>query len=124
MKSEMIATVLDKQQVYSTLYKEAHDHAYTAYIRGSRCQTEVDFFREISAALQFPWYFGENWAAFDECMCDLEWLSFQRLFLVIDDFRLVFHGNESLQMTLKKYLSIALSYWENESIPIQIWLNN
>jgi hypothetical protein len=31
-------------------------------------------FDEFAAALQFPHYFGENWAAFDECFADMDWL--------------------------------------------------
>lgn len=31
-------------------------------------------FDEFAAAFQFPYYFGGNWAAFDECMADLSWL--------------------------------------------------
>lgn len=45
-------------------------------VRGTRCQTTKDLFNEFSAALQFPWYFGHNWDAFDECLHDLgEWMT-------------------------------------------------
>ena len=42
-------------------------------IRGSKCVTPESLFNEVSAALQFPSYFGENWDALDECIIDLEW---------------------------------------------------
>lgn len=43
-------------------------------IRGEKCTTLHGLFHEFSAALQFPYYFGENWNSFDECVNDLEWL--------------------------------------------------
>jgi Barstar (barnase inhibitor) len=43
-------------------------------MRGNKMQRLDDLYDEFSAALQFPEYFGENWAAFDECLADLEWL--------------------------------------------------
>jgi len=44
------------------------------FVRGIRCLSQERFFQECAAALQFPWYFGENWDAFDECIADLDWL--------------------------------------------------
>lgn len=45
------------------------------HVRGERMQTVAELFAEFAAAFQFPWYFGNNWSAFDECMRDLdEWL--------------------------------------------------
>jgi RNAse (barnase) inhibitor barstar len=51
-------------------------------IRGRQSRSTQRFFDEISAAFQFPYYFGENWNAFDECLCDLEWLP-ARAYLVL-----------------------------------------
>jgi len=43
-------------------------------LRGARCPTRQRVFDEWAAALQFPSYFGYNWAAWDEMVRDLEWL--------------------------------------------------
>jgi hypothetical protein len=54
-------------------------------VRGKKCQEFQSMFDEFSAALQFPYYFGENWAAFDECLNDLEWLPFEKFLLFVSD---------------------------------------
>lgn len=46
-------------------------------IRGRKARTVPALFDEFAAALQFPYYFGENWSAFDECIADLDWLPAQ-----------------------------------------------
>jgi hypothetical protein len=43
-------------------------------VRGRKMRTTQALFDEVSAALQFPHYFGENWHAFEDCICDLDWL--------------------------------------------------
>jgi hypothetical protein len=43
-------------------------------VRGRKMRTVDGVFDEMAAALQFPPYFGENWAAFDECLADMDWL--------------------------------------------------
>jgi hypothetical protein len=37
-------------------------------LRGWKMRTVDALFDEFAAAMQFPYYFGENWAAFDECL--------------------------------------------------------
>jgi hypothetical protein len=43
-------------------------------VRGRKMRTVDGLFTEMAAALQFPYYFGENWPAFDECLADMDWL--------------------------------------------------
>lgn len=46
-------------------------------------------FNEFGAALQFPYYFGENWAAFDECLADLSWMEADAYLLIVTDMNFV-----------------------------------
>lgn len=41
-------------------------------VRGTKMATVSAVFDEFAAAFQFPYYFGENKDAFDECMRDLD----------------------------------------------------
>jgi len=43
-------------------------------VRGRKMRTVQGLFDEIAAALQFPYYFGENWPALNECLADMDWL--------------------------------------------------
>jgi Barstar (barnase inhibitor) len=52
-------------------------------VRGRKMRSREGLFNEFAAALQFPWYFGENADAFDECMADLGWLSPQSGYVVV-----------------------------------------
>ncbi|WP_328409547.1 barstar family protein [Nocardia sp. NBC_00403] len=41
-------------------------------LRGPKMHTTMGVFDEFAAAFQFPYYFGENKDAFDECLRDLD----------------------------------------------------
>ena len=43
-------------------------------LRGQKMRTVKSLFDETAAALQFPYYFGENWPALNECLADMDWL--------------------------------------------------
>src|SRR5437868_567642 len=57
-----------------SLQREEFKHGAVRWLRGKHMPTVEHMFNEFAAALQFPYYFGENWAAFDECLADLAWL--------------------------------------------------
>lgn len=115
-------------EVYHIIWQESHAGAYVSYLRGKNCKTEDDFLIEVAASFQFPDYYGENWAAFDECIQDLEWLNFSRIFVVFDDFSKAFRDQPSIQSILQdrivKYWSRAIDYWASEGKTVEVWLNN
>ena len=113
-------------QLYTIMCQETHGGKFVVHIRGELCRTLDDFFREVSSAMRFPHYFGWNWAAFDECMTDLEWLSFQGLFIVIDQFHKTFSGEKpsrACREDLVRHLAYAAEYWESNRVPITVVLN-
>lgn len=44
------------------------------FLRGHKMRTLPQLFYEFAAVLQFSYYFGENYPAFDEGITDLSWL--------------------------------------------------
>jgi hypothetical protein len=89
-------------------------------IRGKKSQTMFDFFDEIAAALQFPYYFGENWAAFDECITDLDWVEGNAYLCMVNDAHLFFSQAEIEDFRiLIRILSNANTEWltPNQYIP-------
>lgn len=119
---------LTYEEVYHKFYLEAQNNAYTSYLRGKRCKTEEDFLIEVSSSFQFPYYYGENWPAFDECIQDLEWIKFSRIFVVFDDFSQSFRDQKKIQIILQDrvidYWTRAIEYWEANGITVELWLNN
>ena len=128
MRIEIKKCNLSPNDIYTHIYVESQSGSYCSYIRGKRCKTEKLFFNEISASLQFPYYFGENWAALDECLCDLEWICFKKLFVVIEDYSCLFSAEDGQEVIQKKHLLRCLEemidYWKSEGIPVELWLNN
>lgn len=77
-------------------------------VRGSKARTREALFDEFSAALQFPYYFGGNWPAFNECLADLDWLSRQTGFVV-----LVYEAAQLLQEEQPEELAVLVRAIQN-----------
>ncbi|MGZ7442373.1 barstar family protein [Paenibacillus sp. TH7-28] len=71
-------------------------------VRGTKCNTVEKLFDEFSAVLQFPWYFGENWDAFEECINDLGWFN-------ADAYVIFISNSESLLELTNKNLDTFLN---------------
>lgn len=77
------ATVSEVTDFAWALAERGSPQLIVRFLRGHRMTTVNTLFDEFAAALQFPYYFGENWDALDECITDLEWLPGDSYALVI-----------------------------------------
>jgi RNAse (barnase) inhibitor barstar len=81
-------------------------------LRGKKMLTAEALFNEFAAAMQFPYYFGENWDAFDECLTDLEWMTADAYVLVVTDSQLLLsRGSDGQLSTLIDVLQKAAAEW-------------
>lgn len=80
-------------------------------LRGKRMRTTIAVMGETAAALQFPYYFGENWPAMDECLNDLEWLPPGPLMLLVTDAQLVASADDAQFAKFVKVLRSASKAW-------------
>jgi hypothetical protein len=66
-------------------FEREHAGRVVRFLRGAKMTEVAGVFDQFSAALQFPYYFGENWAAFSECIQDLSWLPASHYVIVVLD---------------------------------------
>ena len=125
--SDGIYTKYNGDELYSIMAKLSYDNTLVGYVRGKLCGTIDDFFKEISASLRFPSYFGWNFPAFVECMEDLDdWHCFSSILVVMEDFSQMFKGNEyeeTWKSILKRELADIQKYWQENNIEFRYILN-
>jgi len=92
------------------------------FLRGRKMTNSSALDNEFAAALQFPWYFGENWAAFDECIKDLEWMPGDVYVLIIIDSRAVLSEEPEEQFSiLMRILQNAANEWSQPVETSEAW---
>jgi hypothetical protein len=60
------------EELLQILHAAASADVLLVQLDGARMHTLDELFREYVREFSFPEYFGWNWAAFDECMTELE----------------------------------------------------
>lgn len=101
------------KKVYCQLVETDNDKEKLFYsmIKGEECQKVEDLFQEFATQLKFPNYFGENWAAFDECLNDLEWLDSEKFVLFIKNFDKVLLGDGEAFKVFVNILNDTINEW-------------
>jgi len=83
-------------------------------------RTDQDLFAVVSAAMQFPDYFGRNWDALDECLGDMDWLPSGGYLLVLHD---ATEGWSQTPFVLGRFVTSwleASEYWAENQIPFHL----
>jgi hypothetical protein len=103
-------------------------------VRGPKTRTITGFFDEFAAAFQFPYYFGENWAAFQDCVSDLSWLPFRPgvVVLIYGAGQVLADAHSAELPTLVQVLSSAADefahpvndgeWWDRDAVPFHVVL--
>ncbi len=88
-----------------------HGVTVARIICGNRCPTEKALFQEFAAAFQFPYYFGANWDALEECINDLEWLRANAYVLFLTHADRVLEGADKKFRILLQILRDSAQEW-------------
>jgi RNAse (barnase) inhibitor barstar len=88
------------------------EKTYIATIDLQHVSSTDDLFSAFADAFRFPDYFGFNWAAFDECINDLEWLSANSYVLVLKNIDKLKINNED-KIHFIRILKNTSEEWKN-----------
>ncbi|WP_432663376.1 barstar family protein [Wukongibacter baidiensis] len=88
------------------MLKEQEKEISIRVINGDNCTTSDKLFKEFAKTFNFPDYFGENWAAFDECINDLDWIGADAYILLVKQTdQILKDDNDNFRIFIKILLS-------------------
>lgn len=89
----------------------AADGGLVRILDARRMETAAGLFDEFQRALEFPDYFGHNWDALDECVCDLEWLPASSYRVVIESAPLLLDRDRAARPIFVSVMANAGKEW-------------
>jgi len=118
-----LGQVASMREITGNAFRWVNAGMTVRFLRGRKMETYEALFDECAAALQFPWYFGENGNAFDECMSDLSWLPPKAgyLFIVTDPGRVLQRIADDGLSWLVGSLGRAAAVWSRPVSEGQPW---
>ncbi|MCP4074531.1 MAG: barstar family protein [Hyphomicrobiales bacterium] len=72
-----------------------------------------EFSKYISGSLNFPEYYGQNWDAYGDLMCDLSWLKLTDLVIVISNANKLFYDSEIDRNIFQETVNDFGDYWSS-----------
>ncbi|MVU78795.1 hypothetical protein GPX89_16275 [Nocardia sp. ET3-3] len=95
-------------------------------VRGRKMRTVAELFDEFAAAFQFPYYFGENKDAFDECLRDLDEFveAAMGYVVVVRNAALMLDREPGERAWFAEAMTDAAASWDKRGIPFRVVLQD
>lgn len=115
---DLYLTTASQEMLFAWALQKIHQSGMNNKVitcRGESMTTTKDMYREISAAWQFPYYFGWNAAAVVDCLSDLAWMPAESYFFVIYDANVLLSRENSKEIAglFRDFLEISRRWRED-----------
>jgi RNAse (barnase) inhibitor barstar len=81
------------------------------HLDGRTCQTKAELLGLMQRVFEFPDYFGHNWDALDECVCDLDWLPADGYIVLMTESWRILSANDDEFGTFLEIMIGAVKSW-------------
>lgn len=92
------------------------------YLDGHAVHNKTTFLQTIAGAMAFPSYFGQNWDALFDSICDLSWAPASGYVLLYDHVILFAQAHPDEWATARDILSDAAASWQANGVPFYVLL--
>jgi hypothetical protein len=87
------------------------------------CRSKAGFLARVADALEFPWWFGQNWDALADCLGDLAWLPAEGYLLVLDNPAELRRAAPDPYAVAVDILSDAAREWGRRDTPFWVFIS-
>jgi RNAse (barnase) inhibitor barstar len=87
------------------------------------CQGKADLLARIADALEFPWWFGQNWDALADCLGDLEWLPAEGYVLLLENPGELQRAAPQDYATAAEVFADATQGWRERNTPFWVFIS-
>jgi len=88
------------------------------------CCSKPDLLARIADALEFPWWFGQNWDALADCLGDLEWLPAEGYVLLLDAADDLRRAAPRDYATVTEVFADAARSWREHGTPFWVFISS
>ena len=91
--------------------------SWLARVRLAEVAGKESLLSTLAESLGFPAWFGGNWDALEDCLCDLSWRSAKGHVLLFEDYAQLRESHPDEFGVLLDVLDAAADYWRGRGIP-------